>query len=41
LERQCCSFLTFRIIVAAGKPICLKIFGPPDAKAVIGEFFGS
>jgi hypothetical protein len=41
LERQCCAFLTFRIVVAAGKPICLEITGPPEAKAVIADFFGS
>jgi hypothetical protein len=41
LERQCCAFLTFRIIVAAGrKPICLEITGPPEAKRVIADFFG-
>lgn len=41
LERQCCAFLTFRINVEAGKPICLEITGPPEAKAVIADFFGS
>jgi hypothetical protein len=42
LERQCCQFLTFRIIVEAGnQPICLEITGPPEAKAVIADFFGS
>jgi hypothetical protein len=42
LERQCCAFLTFRIIVEAGRQrICLEIAGPPDAKAVIADFFGS
>lgn len=28
LER-CCAFLTFRIVVAAGPPICLEITGRP------------
>ena len=42
LERLCCPFLTFRIVVAAGnQPICLKISGPPEAKALIADFFGS
>ncbi len=42
LERQCCSFLTFRITIEAGnQPICLEITGPPEAKVVIGDFFGS
>jgi hypothetical protein len=42
LERKCCSFLTFRIIVEAGnQSICLEITGPPEAKAMIADFFGS
>jgi len=42
LERQCCPFLTFRIIVGAGnQPIALEITGPPEAKSVIADFFGS
>lgn len=42
LERQCCAFLTFRIIVETGRqPICLKITGPPESKPVIADFFGS
>ena len=42
LERQCCQFLTFRIVVEAGnQPICLEVAGPPEAKAIIAEFFGS
>jgi hypothetical protein len=41
LERQCCAFLTFRIVVEAGKPICLEITGPPEAKAVIADLFGA
>jgi hypothetical protein len=42
LERQCCQFLTFRIVVEAGnQPICLEVTGPPEAKAIIADFFGS
>jgi hypothetical protein len=42
LERQCCAFLTSRIIVEADRqPICLEITGPPEANAVIADFFGS
>jgi hypothetical protein len=41
LERACCSFLTFRIIVEAGnQSICLEITGPPEAKEAIADFFG-
>jgi len=41
LERRCCPFLTFRIIIAAGnQPICLEITGPPEAKPLIADFFG-
>jgi hypothetical protein len=42
LERQCCQFLTFRLVVQAGnQPICLEITGPPEAKPIIADFFGS
>jgi len=42
LERQCCQFLTFRIVVEAGnQPICLEITGPLEAKSIIADFFGS
>lgn len=42
LERVCCAFLTFRITVEAGnESICLEITGPPEAKAVIADIFGS
>ena len=42
LERQCCPFLTFKIIVGAGnQAICLEVTGPPEAKPVIADFFGS
>jgi hypothetical protein len=40
LERKCCPFLTFRIIVEAGnQPIRLEITGPPEAKPIIADFF--
>jgi hypothetical protein len=42
LERVCCGFLTFRIIAEAGnKSICLEITGPPEAKPVIADIFGT
>ncbi|MGH9353811.1 MAG: hypothetical protein ACRD2G_16890 [Terriglobia bacterium] len=42
LERQCCPFLTFRIVVEAGhQPICLEITATAEAKQVIANFFGS
>jgi len=41
LERQCCPFLTFKIVVEAGhQAICLEVTGPPEAKPVIADFFG-
>jgi hypothetical protein len=42
LERQCCPFLTFRIVIEAdNEPICLEVIGPPGAKGLIADFFGS
>ena len=42
LERQCCPFLTFKIIVAAdNQGICLEVTGPAEAKPVIADFFGT
>jgi hypothetical protein len=42
LERICCPFLTFKIVVeAAQQSICLEVTGPPEAKAVIADAFGS
>jgi hypothetical protein len=42
LERVCCPFLTFRIVVeAAQQSISLEVTGPPEAKEVIADFFGS
>jgi len=41
LERRCCPFLTFRIVVEAGnQPICLEITGPVEAKTVIADMLG-
>ena len=41
-ERQCCPFLTFKIVIEAGnQPICLEITGPLEARPVIADFFGS
>ena len=42
LERQCCPFLTFKIVVeAGGLPICLEVTGTAEAKNVIADLFGS
>jgi hypothetical protein len=42
LERQCCRFLTFTIVVEPdNQPICLEVTGPPEAKPIIADFFGS
>ena len=42
MERDCCPFLTFTLVVSAGRqPIRLEITGTPQAKAIIAEFFGS
>jgi hypothetical protein len=41
LERQCCPFLTFRIVVEAGDlPIRLEVTGTGAAKKVIADLFG-
>jgi hypothetical protein len=41
LERQCCRFLTFKIIVEAGEqPIRLEITGAPEAMPMIEDLFG-
>ena len=41
LERQCCPFLNFVIRITPGDPaIRLEISGPPQAKAIIADFFG-
>jgi hypothetical protein len=40
MERQCCSFLTFKIVVEAGRgPMRLELTGPKNANAVIAEYF--
>ena len=42
MERQCCPFLNFKIVVDAGKkPMRLEVTGPKEAKAVIADFFNS
>jgi hypothetical protein len=41
LERQCCQFLTFTIVVEPLKPIRLEVSGPPEARAMIADFFGN
>jgi hypothetical protein len=40
LERQCCPFLTFKIVLeAAAGPMRLEVTGPKEAKKVIAEYF--
>jgi hypothetical protein len=40
LERQCCSFLTFKIVVeAGGGPMRVEVLAPKEAKPVILEYF--
>jgi len=42
LERQCCRFLTFRIVTEPEEQsVRLDITGPPEAKIVIADLFGS
>jgi hypothetical protein len=42
LERQCCRFLTFKVIVQGnGQHIRLEVTGPPEAKPIIAEFLGN
>jgi hypothetical protein len=42
LERQCCRFLTFKIVVEAGEqPIRLEVTGPAEAMSTIAELFGN
>jgi hypothetical protein len=41
LERQCCRFLTFRIVAEPDNgPIRLEITGPPGTREMIAEYFG-
>lgn len=40
LERQCCAFLTFKIVVEArNTSIRFEVTGPREAKKVIAEYF--
>ncbi len=40
MERECCPFLNFKIVVEAGKePMRLEVTGPKEAKRVIADFF--
>lgn len=40
MERQCCAFLTFKIVVEAAKAeMRLEITGPGEAKKVVSEYF--
>jgi hypothetical protein len=40
LERQCCPFLTFRTILAAGDPsVVLELTGPDGTKEMVRELF--
>ena len=41
LERQCCAFLTFKIVVEPQQPIALEVSGPPKAMDMIADLFGS
>ncbi len=42
LEHDCCRFLTFKIVLAAGKSAAiLEVSGPPTAKALIEDFLGA
>ena len=39
LERECCRFLSFKIVVEPQQPIRLEVTGPAEARAVIDAFF--
>ena len=42
LERGCCPFLTFRIVTESGdRSVRLEVTGPPEARTVIADIFGS
>ena len=41
VERQCCQFLTFKIVVEPRRPMVLEITGPPAARDLIADLFGS
>ena len=40
LERRCCRFLTFTIVVEPRQNVRLEITGPPEARNVIAAYFG-
>jgi hypothetical protein len=41
MERQCCAFLTFKVVVeAAQAAMRLEVSGPGEAKLVIADYFG-
>jgi hypothetical protein len=40
LERQCCPFLTFNLVVESDRRLRLEITGPPETKGMIVDFFG-
>src|SRR4051812_13313369 len=40
LERQCCQFLTFRIVVEPREMLRLEVTGPPEAQSIITDYFG-
>jgi hypothetical protein len=40
LERRCCQFLTFKIVVEPGEMLRLEVTGPPEARGVITDYFG-
>jgi hypothetical protein len=40
MERECCPFLTFKIVVeAGGGPMRLEVTGPMEANAMIRDYF--
>src|SRR5262245_2483109 len=42
LERQCWQFLTFKVVAEAGiRLIGLEVSGPPNARTIIADYFGS
>ncbi|MGB9178197.1 MAG: hypothetical protein WCB68_03040 [Pyrinomonadaceae bacterium] len=41
LERQCCPFLNFKLIIEAGhRPVWLEITGPDGTKDFLKDLFG-
>ena len=41
LEGQCCPFLKFDLDDSGEQPLFLEITGPPEAKSIIADLFGS